>query len=99
MLPAGPKIGFAGGYECNDTKAIWDAHDKVNAAWWITEEGQAALNSIRKPTRTAGHHAAGETCLRSLENCRLRLNVRLAFPQLRKVGAQQRGAFRPEAGP
>ncbi len=31
MLPAGPKIGFAGGYECNDTKAIWDALDRVNA--------------------------------------------------------------------
>ena len=31
MLPAGPKIGFTGGYECNDTTAIWAALDRVNA--------------------------------------------------------------------
>lgn len=31
MLPAGPKIAFTGGYECNDTKAIWDALDRVHA--------------------------------------------------------------------
>ncbi len=31
MLPAGPKIGFTGGYECNDTETIWDALDRVKA--------------------------------------------------------------------
>ncbi len=31
MLPAGPKIGFTGGYDCNDTNAIWAALDRVNA--------------------------------------------------------------------
>lgn len=31
MLPAGPRIAFAGGYECNDTTAIWAALDRVNA--------------------------------------------------------------------
>ena len=28
MLPAGPKIAFAGGYECNDHAAIWAALDR-----------------------------------------------------------------------
>ena len=31
MLPAGPKIAFAGGYECNDHAAIWAALDRVHA--------------------------------------------------------------------
>jgi hypothetical protein len=31
MLPAGPKVAFAGGYECNDHVAIWAALDKVHA--------------------------------------------------------------------
>jgi hypothetical protein len=31
MLPAGPKVAFAGGYECNDHQAIWAALDKVHA--------------------------------------------------------------------
>ena len=31
MLPPGPKIGFAGGYECNDHGAIWAALDRVHA--------------------------------------------------------------------
>jgi hypothetical protein len=31
MLPAGPKIAFAGGYECNDHQAIWAALDRVHA--------------------------------------------------------------------
>jgi hypothetical protein len=31
LLPAGPKIGFTGGYECNDVQAIWAALDRVNA--------------------------------------------------------------------
>ena len=31
MLPAGPKVAFAGGYECNDHPAIWAALDRVHA--------------------------------------------------------------------
>ena len=31
LLPAGPKIAFAGGAECNDHSRIWDALDKVFA--------------------------------------------------------------------
>ncbi len=30
LLPAGPKIGFTGGYECNDMPAIWAALGRVN---------------------------------------------------------------------
>src|SRR6185312_2690361 len=30
MLPAGPKIAFAGGYECNDRPGIWAALDRVH---------------------------------------------------------------------
>ena len=31
MLPPGPKVAFAGGYECNDHDAIWAALDRVHA--------------------------------------------------------------------
>ena len=31
MLPPGPKVAFAGGYECNDHRAIWAALDRVHA--------------------------------------------------------------------
>jgi hypothetical protein len=31
MLPPGPKVAFAGGYECNDHTAIWAALDRVQA--------------------------------------------------------------------
>ncbi len=31
LLPPGPKIAFAGGYECNDHEAIWAALDRVHA--------------------------------------------------------------------
>ena len=31
MMPVGPKVAFAGGYECNDHQAIWNALDKVHA--------------------------------------------------------------------
>ncbi|MGR3715236.1 MAG: DUF2493 domain-containing protein [Thermohalobaculum sp.] len=31
MLPPGPKVAFAGGYECNDHHAIWAALDRVHA--------------------------------------------------------------------
>ena len=31
MLPSGPKVAFAGGYECNDHQAIWAALDRVHA--------------------------------------------------------------------
>ena len=31
MLPPGPKIAFAGGYECNDHIGIWAALDRVHA--------------------------------------------------------------------
>ena len=31
MLPPGPKVAFAGGYECNDHGAIWAALDRVHA--------------------------------------------------------------------
>ena len=31
LLPAGPRIAFAGGVECNDHQRIWDALDKVHA--------------------------------------------------------------------
>lgn len=31
MLPAGPKIAFTGGFDCNDHALIWDALDKVHA--------------------------------------------------------------------
>ena len=31
MLPPGPKVGFTGGLDCNDVKAIWDALDRVHA--------------------------------------------------------------------
>ncbi|WP_342364057.1 DUF2493 domain-containing protein [Terrarubrum flagellatum] len=31
LLPAGPRIAFSGGMECNDVKRIWDALDKVRA--------------------------------------------------------------------
>ena len=30
MLPPGPKVAFAGGYECNDHTAIWAALDRVH---------------------------------------------------------------------
>lgn len=30
MLPPGPKVAFAGGYECNDHAAIWAALDRVH---------------------------------------------------------------------
>jgi hypothetical protein len=32
MLPPGPKVAFAGGYECNDHEAIWTALDRVPVA-------------------------------------------------------------------
>ncbi len=31
LLPAGPKVAFTGGYECNDHQAIWAALDRVHA--------------------------------------------------------------------
>ena len=31
MLPAGPKVAFTGGLDCNDHKAIWAALDRVRA--------------------------------------------------------------------
>ena len=31
FLPPGPKVAFAGGYECNDHQAIWAALDRVRA--------------------------------------------------------------------
>ncbi len=31
MLPPGPKVAFAGGYECNDHQAIWAALDRVHS--------------------------------------------------------------------
>src|SRR6267142_2618067 len=31
LLPAGPKIGFTGGVDFNDHRAIWDRLDKVHA--------------------------------------------------------------------
>jgi YspA, cpYpsA-related SLOG family len=31
MLPAGPKVAFTGGYECNDHQAIWAALDRVRS--------------------------------------------------------------------
>ena len=31
LLPAGPKIAFTGGLDCNDHRAIWDRLDKVRA--------------------------------------------------------------------
>jgi hypothetical protein len=31
MLPPGPKVAFAGGYECNDHQAIWAALDRVRS--------------------------------------------------------------------
>lgn len=31
MLPPGPRVAFAGGYECNDHHAIWAALDRVHA--------------------------------------------------------------------
>jgi hypothetical protein len=31
MLPPGPKVAFAGGYECNDHTAIWAALDRVRS--------------------------------------------------------------------
>ncbi len=31
MLPPGPKVAFAGGYECNDHHAIWAALDRVHS--------------------------------------------------------------------
>ena len=31
LLPAGPKIAFTGGLDCNDHRAIWDRLDKVHA--------------------------------------------------------------------
>ena len=31
LLPAGPKIAFTGGLDCNDHRAIWDTLDKVRA--------------------------------------------------------------------
>ncbi len=30
MLPPGPRVAFAGGYECNDHAAIWAALDRVH---------------------------------------------------------------------
>jgi hypothetical protein len=30
LLPAGPKVTFAGGYDCNDHAAIWAALDRVH---------------------------------------------------------------------
>ncbi len=31
LLPAGPKIAFTGGLDCQDHRAIWDALDRVHA--------------------------------------------------------------------
>jgi hypothetical protein len=31
LLPAGPKVAFTGGADCNDTDAIWTALDRVHA--------------------------------------------------------------------
>ncbi len=31
LMPAGPKVAFAGGFECNDYTRIWDVLDKVHA--------------------------------------------------------------------
>ena len=31
ILPAGPKVAFTGGSDCNDLKAIWAALDRVHA--------------------------------------------------------------------
>ena len=31
LLPAGPRVAFTGGSECNDTTRIWDALDKARA--------------------------------------------------------------------
>jgi SLOG family YspA-like protein len=31
LLPAGPRIAFTGGLDCNDHRAIWDTLDKVRA--------------------------------------------------------------------
>ena len=31
LLPAGPKIAFSGGLDCQDHRAIWDALDRVHA--------------------------------------------------------------------
>ncbi len=31
MLPAGPKVAFTGGMDCNDTARVWDVLDKVHA--------------------------------------------------------------------
>ena len=31
LLPAGPRMAFTGGLNCNDYRAIWDTLDKVRA--------------------------------------------------------------------
>ena len=31
LIPAGPKIAFTGGFECNDHRAVWVRLDKVHA--------------------------------------------------------------------
>src|SRR5258705_4894412 len=31
LLPAGPKIAFTGGLDCNDHRLIWDKLDQVHA--------------------------------------------------------------------
>ena len=31
LMPAGPKVAFAGGFECNDYTRIWEVLDKVFA--------------------------------------------------------------------
>jgi hypothetical protein len=31
LVPAGPKIAFTGGVDCNDHQLIWDTLDKVRA--------------------------------------------------------------------
>ena len=49
LLPAGPKVAFAGGYECNDHGAIWAALDRVLAKY----PGMVLLHGDRRRARNA----------------------------------------------
>src|SRR4051812_17701393 len=59
MLPPGPKVAFAGGYECNDHEAIWAALDRVHAK----HPGMVLLHGDRRRA-PSGSPPAGPTTAR-----------------------------------
>jgi hypothetical protein len=59
LLPAGPKIGFTGGVDFNDHRAIWDRLDKVHAKHpdMVLLHGGSPRGAERIAARWADHRA------------------------------------------